>query len=40
MERWAVKLLLMSVLVLYYIVRFPGEGENDKKKKRLAFLVI
>ena len=34
MERWAVKLvlLLMYVLVWYYIVNFPGEGENDKKK--------
>ena len=23
----------------YYIVRFPGEGENDEEK-RLAFLII
>jgi len=43
MERWAVKLvlLLMYVLVLYYyIVRFPGEGENVEEKIRLPFLSI
>jgi len=42
MERWAVELvlLLMYVLVRYYIVRFPGEGENDGGKKGLAFLMI
>lgn len=36
MERWSVKLVLLLMYVLvwyYYIVRFPGEGETDKKKK-------